>query len=63
MDEFLGSLRMITTGSVFMYLLKGLAFTIVIAFFAVVIGIIIGTVLALVRNYCNNGIGKIFKFI
>ncbi|MCM1487432.1 MAG: amino acid ABC transporter permease [Firmicutes bacterium] len=63
MNEFLGSLKMITDKSVFLYLLKGLGFTVGIAFFAVVLGIVIGTVLALARNYCNKGVLKIFKYI
>lgn len=63
MEQFLGSLKMIANGDVFLYLLKGLGFTVVIAFFAVVFGIIIGTVLALCRNYCNKGLSVIFKYI
>ncbi len=63
MDALTGSLKMITNGSVLLYILKGLGFTIGIAFFAVVLGIIIGTILALVRNYCNKGAAKIFKYI
>lgn len=63
MDEFMGSLRMIANESVFLYLLKGLGFTVGIAFFAVVLGIIIGTVLALARNYCLTGPLKIFRYI
>lgn len=61
MDELRGSLRMISDSSVLLYIIKGLGFTVGIAFFAVVIGIIIGTILALVRNYCTRGIGKIFR--
>ncbi|MCI7692768.1 MAG: amino acid ABC transporter permease, partial [Oscillospiraceae bacterium] len=63
MDALTGSLKMITNGSVITYILKGLGFTIGIAFFAVVLGIILGTILALVRNYCNKGALKIFKYI
>ena len=54
---------MITNGSVFQYLLKGLGFTLVIAFFAVLFGIIIGTCLALARNYCNDGPSVVLKWI
>lgn len=63
MDEFMGSLRMIANESVFLYLLKGLGFTVGIAFFAVVLGIIIGTALAVARNYCLTGPLKIFRYI
>lgn len=63
MEALMGSLKMITNGSVLIYILKGLGFTIGIAFFAVVLGIIIGTILALARNYCTRGAAKIFKYI
>ena len=63
MAELLGSLKMISDGSVLLYILKGVGFTIGIAFFSVVLGIIIGTVLALVRNYCKKGWLNIFRYI
>ena len=63
MTEFLGSLKMITNGSVLLYILKGVGFTVVIAFIAVVLGIIIGTILALVRNYCTKGFLNVFRYI
>jgi putative glutamine transport system permease protein len=63
MEELMGSFQMITNKSIFLYLLKGLGFTVAIAFFAVVLGIIIGTVLALARNYCTSPKTKIFKFL
>ncbi|MBP0982590.1 MAG: amino acid ABC transporter permease [Oscillospiraceae bacterium] len=63
MAELMGSLKMISNGSVLLYILKGVGFTIGIAFFAVVLGIIIGTVLALARNYCSKGWLNIFRYI
>ena len=63
MEELMGSLRMISSGSVLLYILKGVGFTLGIAFFAVVLGIIVGTVLALARNYCTKGWTKVFKYI
>ena len=63
MEQLMGSLKMITNGSVLLYILKGVGFTIGIAFFAVVLGIIIGTVLALARNYCTKGWTNIFRYI
>lgn len=63
MEQFLGSLKMISDGSVLLYIVKGLGFTVGIAFFAVVLGIIIGTVLALARNYCTKGWTNIFRYI
>lgn len=63
MNEFMGSLKMISDGSVLLYILKGVGFTLGIAFFAVVLGIFIGTLLALVRNYCTKGWLNIFRYI
>lgn len=63
MSELMGSLKMISDGSVLLYILKGVGFTLGIAFFAVVLGIIIGTVLALARNYCTKGWLNIFRYI
>lgn len=63
MNELMGSLKMISNGSVLLYILKGVGFTLGIAFFAVVLGIIVGTVLALARNYCTKGWLNIFRYI
>ncbi|MGN1106619.1 MAG: amino acid ABC transporter permease, partial [Huintestinicola sp.] len=63
MEELMGSLKMISNGNVLLYILKGVGFTIGIAFFAVVLGIIIGTILALARNYCTKGWLKIFRYL
>jgi putative glutamine transport system permease protein len=63
LDELLGSLRLITNQSVLLYIIKGLGFTVVIAFLAVVFGILIGTVLALLRNYCERGPVVVFKWL
>ena len=54
---------MLKQPAVIQYLLKGVAFTLVISFFAVIIGILLGSVLALCRNYCNKGFSRIFKWI
>ena len=63
MSTLEGSLSMLKQPAVIQYLLKGVAFTLVISFFAVIIGIILGSVLALCRNYCNKGFSRIFKWI
>ncbi|MGN0699410.1 MAG: ABC transporter permease subunit, partial [Oscillospiraceae bacterium] len=63
MSELIGSLKMISNGSVLLYILKGVGFTLGIAFFAVVLGIFVGTVLALARNYCTKGWLNIFRYI
>jgi len=63
MDELKASLSLLTNGAILLYLLKGLAFTVVIAAIAIIISVILGSVLALVRNYCTRHILKIPKFI
>lgn len=63
MDKLAGSLKMITDESVLLYLVKGLVFTILIAVFSVVLGIVMGSVLAIARNYCTSGKTVIFKWL
>lgn len=54
---------MLTQPAIILYLLKGVAFTLVISVVAVLIGILWGSVLAMLRNYCNKGSQKIFKWL
>ena len=63
MSEIQGSLKMITNGDVLLYLIKGLGFTVIIAVFAVLLGLVIGTILALARNYCTSRKTVIFKWL
>lgn len=63
MDNFMASLSILKNQAVWVYILKGVAFTLIISVLAVSIGIILGSVLALVRNYCNKPQTKIFKWI
>lgn len=58
-----GSIRIITNPAVLQYILKGLAFTLIISVTAVVLGLLIGSVLAMVRNYCNHGPLRILKWL
>lgn len=48
------SFSMLNNRAILQFILKGLAFTLVISLTAVVIGILFGSALALVRNYCNG---------
>lgn len=48
------SFSMLTQPAILLYILKGVAFTVIIAALAVVIGLVVGSVLALCRNYCNG---------
>lgn len=63
MSTLSGSFSMLTTPAILIYLLKGVGFTLMIAVIAIIIGLILGSVLALVRNYCNKGVARIFKAI
>lgn len=57
------SISMLKTPAIALYLLKGVAFTLVISVTAVLLGILIGSVLALVRNYCTKGWTRVFRWI
>ena len=48
------SFSMLNNRAILQFILKGLDFTLVISLTAVVIGILFGSALALVRNYCNG---------
>ena len=50
-----GSFGIITNPDVLSYLLTGLAFTLGISLIAIVFSLLIGAILALVRNYCTKG--------
>lgn len=63
MTNLQGSFQIIKNPAVLQYILKGVAFTLVIALIAVLLGIVIGSVLALVRNYCNSWKTGIFKWL
>lgn len=60
---------MLKNPGIITYLLKGVAFTLVISVISVLLGLVWGSVLAMVRNYCIGGKGvnkiirKIFKWL
>lgn len=57
------SLSMLTNPAILLYLFKGVAFTLVISVIAILVGLVWGSILAMVRNYCNKGVGKIFRWL
>lgn len=63
MENLKGSFSILTNSAVLLYLLKGVAFTLVISVVAVLFGILVGSLLAMMRNYCNTGISKLFKWL
>lgn len=63
MSALEGSLSMLQNPAILFYIFKGVAFTLIISVLAVLIGLILGSVLALVRNYCTRGKLKILKWL
>lgn len=63
MENVKASFSMLQNPALLQYILKGVAFTLIISIIAVVLGIMIGSILALVRNYCNHGSSRILKWI
>lgn len=63
METLKASFTILSQASIWIYILKGVAFTMIISVIAVLLGIVIGSLLALLRNYCNHGFYKVFKWI
>lgn len=63
MEQIKGSFSMLVNPAVFAYIMKGVAFTVLISVVAVLFGILFGSVLAMVRNYCNGRGNRVFKWI
>ena len=55
MTELQGSIGILKNPDVVSYLVKGLAFTLGISLITIVLSLLIGAVLALLRNYCTSG--------
>lgn len=63
MEELRASLSMLTNGDLMLYFFKGVAFTLVIAAVAIVVGFLFGAVLALARSYCTTGPARVLRWI
>ena len=63
MSTLANSFSMLTNPAILLYLLKGVAFTLVISVVAILVGLVWGSILAMVRNYCKKGVAKIFKWL
>ena len=63
MQEWAASFHILTIDAIIIYILKGVLFTLIISAIAVTIGCLFGSVLALVRNYCNAPKYRIFKYL
>jgi len=63
MSTLEGSFSILKNEAVLGYILKGVAFTLILSVVAVGVGILLGSILALVRNYCNTGRKVVFKWL
>ena len=61
-EEWAASFSILSKSTIWIYILKGTLFTLIISAIAVIIGVAFGSVLALVRNYCNDPKYRIFKY-
>ena len=55
MKTLAASLSILTREGVMLYLLRGVAFTCIISVLGVLMGLIVGSLLALARTYCKKG--------
>ncbi len=62
MEEWAASFGILSKNAILLYILKGTLFTLIISSIAVVIGVVFGSILALVRNYCNAPKYRVFKY-
>ena len=54
MKTLAASLSILTREGVMLYLLRGVAFTCIISVLGVILGLIVGSLLALARTYCRS---------
>lgn len=63
MSNLEGSLSILKNPDILMYIAKGIAFTLILSVVAVGIGLVLGSVLALLRNYCLSPKTIVFKWL
>lgn len=59
----MASLSILKNGNVLLYIGKGVLFTLIISVIAVLSSIVIGSVLALIRNYCRRGLSRVLRML
>ena len=59
MKTLAASLSILTREGVMLYLLRGVAFTCIISVLGVIMGLIVGSLLALGRAYCIKGAARV----
>lgn len=63
MENIAASFAILAKPGILLFILRGVAFTVVLSAIAVLLGIVIGSVLAMLRNYCTHGPAKIFGWL
>lgn len=63
MSDFEASMSMLQNVNVLIYIGKGILFTLIISVIAVLISILLGAILAVIRNYCTKGWTKVFRWL
>ena len=63
MKTLAASLSILTQQGVMLYLLRGVAFTCIISVLGVILGLIVGSLLALARTYCKKGPSRILGWL
>ncbi len=63
MGNWEASLSILSNTAILIYIFKGVLFTVIISLIAVLVGILLGSVLALLRNYCTEPKNRLFGWI
>ncbi len=63
MDTLQASLSMLQNTAILTYVFKGVLFTVIISIVAILMGLAIGSVLAMLRNYCTSKKTRIFRWL
>ena len=63
MSTLASSFSILAQPGVFLYLLRGIAFTCIISVLGVILGLILGSLLALARTYCKKGPARILGWL
>ena len=63
MGDWGASFSILSNHLILIYILKGILFTLIISVISVGFGILIGSILALLRNYCTRSKSKLFGWI
>ena len=63
MKTLAASLSILTQQGVMLYLLRGVAFTCIISVLGVILGLIVGSLLALARTYCKHGPARVLGWL